>query len=400
MPAMKFWPVLMFAGAACSAEHSGNTPDALVPQDAPAFVEAMPASVPQLVNMGGGVLTTPKIIPIVWANDPMKPMIEDFTNQLATSAYGTTAAGEYGVGAPTIGATITAPGTAPTTETALLNLLKTHLTSATADWPYDANAIYSVFLPPGVVLTGSDGSKSCQDYGAYHDEIPGTKAILYALMPRCSGGPGSDLDELTDSASHEWLEASTDPHVESKGAFGDSDPDHYIWAYVPGAENGDYCEYLDSAYQKLVGPYDVQRTWSNAAAKAGHDPCVPAPPTPYVAAAPIMPDMVMIDGQTGPVMTQAVKVPLNMSKTIEVQLYSDQPTDDFQVSADDLAGSFGGTAELTFTWDKTSGKNGDKLMLTITRKANGTQIPNGSEFVIVTKVGGQPVNMWWSYAAN
>ena len=39
------------------------------------------------------------------------------------------------------------------------------------------------------------------------------------------------------------IEAATDPRVETTPAFGDSDAEHYIWAYTPGAEVSDYCEY-------------------------------------------------------------------------------------------------------------------------------------------------------------
>ena len=242
---------------------------------------------------------------------------------------------------------------------------------------------------------------SCQDYDAYHDEITATagKPILYALMPRCTD-QGPVLDELTESASHEWLEAATNPHVETTPAYGDSDPDNYIWAYVPGAEIGDYCEYLDAAYQKLVGPYTVQRTWSNASAMAGHDPCVPVLSTPYVSAAPVMPDMVTINDGQSTTMTKGVKVALDQSVTIPVQLYSDAPTEDFTVDAIDVDSEFtGGSPELTFSWDKTTGHNGDTLHLTITRKANGTQL-GGSEIAIETKVGSTATNLWWAFASN
>lgn len=380
-------------------------PDAPPAIDAPPpFMEAMPATVPQLVDLGGGVLVSPKIQPIVWTGDPLQTDIESFATQLATSSYWTATAAEYGVGAPTILPTIVVTGTAPTTDDALQTLVTSNLAGATPAWPYDPNTIYSIFLPPGTVLTGSDGSKSCNDYGAYHDEFTGanSQSIVYGMMPRCTdpSGTTSDLDILTESASHEWLEAATDPRVETTGAWGDADPEHYIWAYVPGAEIGDYCEYLDVAYQKLVGNYMVQRTWSNAAAKAGHDPCVPAPPDQiYVAAAPVLTEDGSIDGFNGPVTTKTVTIPVGMSKTIDVKLYSDDATDDFTVDALDLASYFGaGSAELTFAWDKTTGHNGDTLHLTITRKTAGQFIPGGSEFIVTTAVGTETRNMWWAYA--
>src|SRR5262249_40373050 len=203
---------------------------------------------------------------------------------------------------------------------------------------------------------------------------------------------------VSEGARHEWVGGGTGPGGETRnGAWGDADPDHYVWAYVPGAEAGDYCEYLDVAYQKLVGNYMVQRTWSNAAAAAGHDPCVPSPPDQvYVGAAPVLTESGTIQGFNGNVTTKTVTIPVGMSKTIDVQLYSDDQTDDFTVDAIDLASYFGGgAAELTFAWDKTTGHNGDTLHLTITRKSAGQFIPDGSEFIVTTAVGMETRNMWW-----
>ena len=64
-----------------------------------------------------------------------------------------------------------------------------------------------------------------------------------------------------------------------------------------------------NAYIRGVGDFMVQRTWSNAAAKAGHDPCVPAPATPYIAAEPMFTESVPFDGYTGTVQTKAMQLP-------------------------------------------------------------------------------------------
>jgi hypothetical protein len=169
---------------------------------------------------------------------------------------------------------------------------------------------------------------------------------------------------------------------------------------VPGAENGDFCEYLDSAYIRGVGDFMVQRTWSNAAAKAGHDPCLPAPATPYIAAAPMFTESVPFDGYTGRVQTKAMELPVNMSKTIEIALFSDQPTDDYQVDVEDGAGMYGDPPELAFTWDKQAGKNGDKLHLTIQRLRTAGFGAPGSIFLLSTKTASGAVSQWWGYVAN
>jgi hypothetical protein len=57
----------------------------------------------------------------------------------------------------------------------------------------------------------------------------------------------------------------------------------------------------------------------------------------------------------------------------------------------------GGAAELSFAWDKTTGHNGDKLHLTVTRIKAGSLL-GASEFGIASKVNGADVGMSWSLA--
>jgi hypothetical protein len=234
----------------------------------------------------------------------------------------------------------------------------------TGGWPAnDANTIYAVFLPTGVTLTMGGGT-GCKDFGAYHNETSGN--VVYAAVPRCTSMTFPGLQVTTIATSHELLEASTDPHAQSNAAFTAIDDDA-IWQLTPGAELGDMCEFARSAYQPLVGTYMVQRTWSNASAAAGHDRCVPVMPTPYVNAARNLPEItISVAGQT--LKTRGVTVPLGMSKTVEVDLYSDAEAADWTVTAIDVASAIRmRPAELQLSLDKSSGHNGDKLQLTITR---------------------------------
>ena len=397
----KLWTIGLLLGACGDNLRVAEAPDA-APPDA-GFAEAPHGSAPQLVNLGGSVLAAPKIVPIFFANDAtVQAQVEDFLTQLSTSAFWTTTTSEYGVGNIIVEPTIVTTDSTPGTDTELTTWLAGNFDGMHAGWPAtpDPDAIYSVFLPTGVVLHTNFGD-SCDAFGGYHDEAMGLQgqSIVYALLPRCGSGT-SAIDSLTVATSHEWIEASTDPRVETTPAWGDSDPDHYVMSLTPGAEAGDYCEYLPSAAQRLVGNYAVQRTWSNAASLAGTDPCVPAPTTPYLGAAAMFTSEMSIDGDNGPVMTKGVEVALHASATVDVALYSDTATADFTVKAIDVAQAFNGTpAELTFTWDTTTGGNGDVLHLTVTRAVSG-QLP-GSEFLIETKnTAGKTVGMWWGFASN
>ena len=71
----------------------------------------------------------------------------------------------------------------------------------------------------------------------------------------------------------------------------------------------------------------MQRTWSNKAAPAGHDPCVPAlPGEVYFNAAPVLNDNITVDviGQTS--RCKGVKIAVGETKTIEIDLFSDAAT--------------------------------------------------------------------------
>lgn len=389
----------LLTAAACGDSKPKEMPDAGIDAPPP-FAEAMPTSMPQLIDLGGPVLAAPKVQPIFFANDALQTQIEQFLTQLGASPYWSAAATEYGVGALTVLPSIVTTDAPPATDNDVSTWVVAHAPNP------DPSTIYALFLGDGVVVTGQGGN-SCDAYGAYHDEATGANnaPVIYALVPRCAPATQFDhaqtkLDELTISTSHELLEASTDPRVETAPAYGDVDDDHAILGLVPGAEDGDLCEYLDSAYIKGVGDFMVQRTWSNAAAKAGHDPCVPAPATPYIAAAPVFTEAVQIDGFTGTRTTKAMQLTLGASKTIEVDPFSDQPTDPFAIQVDDAAAMYGGPAELTFQWDKPLGKNGDKLHLTVTRARAAANGEPGSIFVLSTKTDAGLVSQWWGYVSN
>jgi hypothetical protein len=127
----------------------------------------------------------------------------------------------------------------------------------------------------------------------------------------------------------------------------------------------------------------VQRSWSNLAIIDGHDPCVPALDGEVnFNAAPEMADTVTFRGI---VPVTGVLIPQGQSKTIPVDLFSDGPiAAPWTVQAFDTSALFGGTPVLDFAFDKTTGLNGDKLMLTIT--VSGT-VKSTHNFLLVSSIG-------------
>jgi hypothetical protein len=79
--------------------------------------------------------------------------------------------------------------------------------------------------------------------------------------------------DLEISASHEFIEAATDPFPDTNTGYGLTDPAD-PWTFT-GGEVADLCEEQNTE----ESGFGAQRIWSNAAAKAGGPPCVPVPPS-------------------------------------------------------------------------------------------------------------------------
>ena len=150
------------------------------------------------------------------------------------------------------------------------------------------------------------------------------------------------------------------------------------------------CEFNDDANVVPAGStHMVQRSWSNAAAARGENPCVPtATSAPYLNSFPALgpiTDSTLGAGFT----TRGLKIPLGQKKTIAVTLASAAPTGkSWTVSVYDYDIAIGGSATpgLTLSLDKSTGRNGDVIHLTISPKhANSTL--GGEAFVIVSDYG-------------
>ena len=56
----------------------------------------------QIVNGGGGMITAPRIVPILYAADPNAAALQDFAAKLGTSTYFKSVTAEYGVTGVTV----------------------------------------------------------------------------------------------------------------------------------------------------------------------------------------------------------------------------------------------------------------------------------------------------------
>src|SRR6202021_2703005 len=105
--------------------------------------------------------------------------------------------------------------------------------ATTPPWPAPTtNTIYTLYVPSStsVILQGSDACS--QGIGGYHSNVPlGNINVAYAVVLECLQleGPGGLVEEVTQAASHELVEASTDPNPEVPAWDGFDDDIHLAW---------------------------------------------------------------------------------------------------------------------------------------------------------------------------
>jgi len=123
---------------------------------------------------------------------------------------------------------------------------------------------YPVHFPAGMNITAPDGSRSCVVFCAYHGTyVRNGVNVNYGVIPDqgggCAGGCGANptrVNNLTSVASHELVEATTDPAVGLATVFGPP----LSWYDPNNGEIGDIC----NAQQKTVSGFVVQKEFSNA----------------------------------------------------------------------------------------------------------------------------------------
>jgi len=397
---------LAIASAACGASDGGSqdasafdaAPDDDGRNDAGAAADrdaALPLpEMPQVQSGGGGVIASPSLVPVFYTGDGEQSELESFLGQLASSPYWSQVTSEYGVGALAVKSSVVVTDPAPSTidDSAIGPWLASKVGNDPS-WPaHDPNDVYLLYYPASTLVTFS-GGKSCDDFRGYHSHFASSAGdIVYAVKPRCPGqAPWSDFDWMTKGSSHEIVEAVTDPDWDTSAAFEVLDADHAIWSDVVGAEVGDMCDPQPQSIQRLVGSYAVERIWSNASARAGHDPCVPVLSAPYFNVAPIVGSIPMVNPQgAGQIQTLGVKVPVGESVTVPIQFFADGPMPDWNVLA---------TGEsLTVSWDSSKGNDGDVRQLTITRTAAGST--DGGSVLTLESISSGAQNYWFLFVSN
>jgi hypothetical protein len=408
--------------------------------------------VPQVINSGGPVMSSPRVVPVTFMADATAADAVTFIEQLAGSPYWSAVTAEYGVGPLVAAPALQLEETPPAVESQQVveDWLRSKLMSASGFPQPTDETIYAVFNPNGPI------EAPLGFHGAF--ALPNGSIVSYAVLRT-----NAPIDTITSNASHELAEAATDPRPSTRPAWSDLDVDHRGWELLgnagsgfagrSGGEIGDVCPVLIQPWRypvnmpppSLLPPWsvprvsvtgidhEVQRVWSNRAALEKHDPCVPFGLSPYFNAAAVPPDVVTATDFAGNhFTTRGVHLPVGQTRTIELDLYSDIPTEPWSLAVQDET-SYDLTCQVSIpalpppfpldamapdnmlppppsvpasssvsppqcsdptvaiSLDKDAGKDGDKIQLTLTQRASAL---NGTHFLVIANTLGEAQTVW------
>jgi hypothetical protein len=265
----------MLAVASCGPS-SGST-------DA-GFQTAAHQPFPLIVNFDGGVLASPKLVTVTYPQYPHVASVEGWGDYAVTSQWIHTTGNEYGVGAGSHLAKVVLPDPAPgqLTDAVIQQNLQTYIAHGVVP-PSPATTsnevVYMLYLNASTTMNDPDAGLGvlCTDFLGYHSNIglDGGANIYYAVVGDCDAADAGEnvaVADIQSTAAHELMESATDPAGNSWYLDVPSSNDWWEpWEY---AEVGDLCAFVPNVTE---ASWSFQRIWSNLAAQAGNDPCIPAP---------------------------------------------------------------------------------------------------------------------------
>jgi hypothetical protein len=245
----------------------------MIPVQSSSRIETDPANAssikpfvaPHLTYFGGPLLTNVRITPVCWNSaSRFASGFASFYAAIVTSPLYALLA-QYGIGFGT-----TTPHfvdnrpTGSVTDAAVQAELTRLFNVGSLPAPTN-NSYYPVHFPPGEHITAPDGSQSCVQFCAYHGTyVRNGVNVNYGVIPDvgdpgCNGGCGGNTVQNNEQsvASHELVEATTDPAVGLATVFGPP----LGWYDPNNGEIGDIC----NAQQGTTSGFVVQKEWSNAA---------------------------------------------------------------------------------------------------------------------------------------
>ncbi|MFT3836440.1 MAG: hypothetical protein QM723_05525 [Myxococcaceae bacterium] len=247
------------------------------------FTPSPHRSFPVLPKDDGHVLSPLTLVTITASNDPDGDALQAFSDELIVSSWYGAVGAEYGVGPAAaslhrFGPAISADLTTAQVEQYIIDV-------ADAGGPaVNGQTLYLAYLPAPYRVSDSG------DCG-YHKPFPDGGQTIgdgWAMVGHCTPFALGEtpLQALTRIGSHEIIEGVTDSFHGWRFAGTPATPwSSSVWrAYAQGGsvEVADLCEGTRILLPgRDGGLLDYSRSWSNAAAVTGGDPCVPPHPDPY-----------------------------------------------------------------------------------------------------------------------
>lgn len=252
------------------------------------FAPAAHRAFPQVPDTGK-TMNAPSLVTIVASNDAptdgtdTAASLQAFSDVLPGSAVWSAVSSEYQLGTLSSVAHVSGPtlAAAAYSESQIATYVGNLITAGTAPSP-SGNTVYLLYLPDGASLSFTDDCAWHFASTTAGDEI--------AIAMRCTPWPGeTQLGELTRLASGVVVGAATDPLGQG---YNLGEPMAQPWngsiwqSWVSGGhvELESLCEgtrTFESAAGAPPGGWELQRIYSNAAAAAGGDPCVPPYGEPF-----------------------------------------------------------------------------------------------------------------------
>jgi len=338
---------------------------------------------PRVIHRGGPFLRNPAIVTVTFAGDDpaLTARLEELGDTLTTTAWWRAVVDSYcldgkdcvGEGLPGGHARLAEALPAAMRVIDVNELLKRAAAAGQLLLP-KRDALVVVYLPAGVTLSDAHVPMYCDGPRAFHSSLTiGGREIAYAVLPRCGGEA-----EMTATASHEILEATTNPDPSARG-FAFKPGSAHLGFTASGIEPVDPCGLITrDRHRTTERGFTLQRAWSNREAALGHDPCVPSRPgQPYLALVPATPTVRL--GEPG------------ASVTIDVEAFADRAVPAWSVSAVDVFGDRDGTSYVEARVDEAVVEAGQRAKVTIALRKRH---PNELAIVGLVSTLAETTHLW------
>lgn len=314
---------------------------------------------PRIAYRGGPFLRNPRITTVTFTRDDpsLVGRLETFGDKVTKTAWWRAVVDAYCVGPSDCvgegraGAKVHLddPLPADASDTEIEALLVRAIEEKRLPAPPDALLV--VYLPKGVAFHDAVVPRYCTGGArALHGRLRSVKSQpAFAIVPRCA----DDEAELTATASHEILEATTNPDPAARG-FAFDQGSANLGFTMAGVEPVDPCGLVTrDRHRTTEDGLVLQRAWSNRAAALGRDPCVPSPAeAPYFVLVPDAPAVRLAD--------EGAKA------TLVATAATDRLVAPWPVSVVDLTGERDGERYVDVALDRSTVGAGEHATVTIT----------------------------------